>query len=72
MRSRSSLSVVALTLGAILCACPSAAIEPSFKVSLGYHYSTGTYGTPSTTEIAYIPLIAKAEIGAWTIQGTFP
>jgi len=42
------------------------------KLSLGYHYSTGTYGTADTTEIAYIPLTAKAEIGRWGIQGTIP
>ncbi len=43
-----------------------------FKVSLGYHYSSGTYGTSDTTEISYLPLIAKAEIGQWSIQGTVP
>src|SRR5262249_39563274 len=45
---------------------------PRFKLSLGYHYSSGTYGTSDTTEIAYIPLIAKAEVGHWSIQGTLP
>src|SRR5262249_9095711 len=43
-----------------------------FKVSLGYHYSSGTYGTSDTTDIAYVPLIAKAEIGLWSIQATVP
>lgn len=64
--------VVTLTTCLILFAHLSAAVETKFKVSLGYHYSTGNYGTSHTTEIAYIPLIAKAEIGAWTIQGTLP
>lgn len=64
--------VVALTTFLILSAPASAAVATRFKVSLGYHYSSGTYGSSKTTEITYVPLIAKAEIGAWTLQGTIP
>jgi len=46
--------------------------DPEFKVSLGYHYSAGTYGTSSTTYISYVPLIAKVQIGPWAIRGTLP
>jgi hypothetical protein len=72
---RWSLSAVALTVFTILGVRQSNATEPlptSFKLSLGYHYSSGTYGTLSTTEIAYVPLTAKAEVGSWSIQATVP
>jgi hypothetical protein len=75
MRSPRRLSVSALLCCTLLGAHESVAAEPQhrrLKVSLGYHYSTGTYGTSDTTEIAYIPLTAKAEIGRWSIQGTIP
>ena len=72
MQFRLPLVVLALVALASMCARQAVAIDLKFKVSLGYHYSSGTYGTSSTTEIAYVPLIAKAEIGAWTIQGTVP
>jgi len=68
----SPLPVVAITVLGLLYAGEAAATDLNLKVSLGYHYSTGTYGTSSTTEIAYIPLIAKAEVGAWTVQATLP
>lgn len=41
-------------------------------VTLGYHYSSGTYGTSNTTEIMYVPLTATAEIGRWSAQCTIP
>jgi hypothetical protein len=47
-------------------------LQARFKLSLGYHYSSGTYGTSDRTDIAYVPLIAKAEIGFWSIQATVP
>ncbi len=72
MSFRSLLPAVALAVLAMLWGPDCAATELQLKVSLGYHYSTGNYGTSSTTDIAYVPLIAKAEIGAWTIQGTLP
>jgi hypothetical protein len=39
---------------------------------LGYHYSSGKYGTPDTTEISYVPLTATAELGRWSLQGSIP
>jgi hypothetical protein len=72
MQSRLSLPVVGLAAFALVCPGEGSAAALTLKVSLGYHYSTGTYGTSDTTEVAYVPFIAKAEIGAWTIQGTVP
>jgi hypothetical protein len=42
------------------------------KISLGYHFSSGKYGTSNTTDIAYIPLTTKAELGLWTFDLTIP
>ncbi|HVO25167.1 MAG TPA: hypothetical protein VMW56_16220 [Candidatus Margulisiibacteriota bacterium] len=53
----------------------SAASEPLYrrlKLSLGYHYSSGTYGTSNTTETMYVPLTATLDIGRWSLQGTVP
>ena len=69
------LSFVAVSSLAVFCVGESAATETlpwRFNLSLGYHYSSGTYGTSDTTEIAYVPLRAKAEIGRWSLQGTVP
>ena len=68
-----SWPVSAVTALMMLCACECAAtesVDPRFKLSLGYHYSSGTYGTSSTTEIAYVPLIAQVDVGSWSLQGT--
>lgn len=46
--------------------------DARLNLSLGYHYSSGTYGSSDTTEIAYVPLTSKLEIGRWTFQGTIP
>jgi hypothetical protein len=40
--------------------------------SLGYHYSSGSYGDPQKTWIAYVPLVIRGEIDAWTIGLTLP
>ena len=75
MRGRWLWSVVAFVATTALGLGKGAAaqpLNPKFKVSLGYHFSSGTYGTSDTTDIAYIPLVAKAEVGPWSIQGTIP
>jgi len=50
----------------------TAAFYRRFKVSLGYHYSVGDYGTSQTTEIHYVPLVMTADLDRWRIQGTIP
>lgn len=42
------------------------------KISLGYHFSSGNYGTSDTTDIAYIPLVTRAEWDRWTVELTIP
>jgi hypothetical protein len=51
---------------------PAAPIHRRLKASLGYHFSTGNYGTSDTTEIAYIPLVTKAEWDRWTLELSVP
>lgn len=48
--------------------------EPSYRArfSLGYHFSTGKYGASESTEISYIPLVARADFGAWSLAVTVP
>jgi hypothetical protein len=51
---------------------PSPPVQRRLKVSLGYHFSSGNYGTSDTTDIAYIPLVTKAEWDRWTLELTIP
>ncbi len=53
-------------------AVASAASPYNAKFSLGYHYSAGSYGGTGTTEIAYIPFIARADVGPWSAAITIP
>lgn len=39
---------------------------------MGYHYSTGSYDGSGTTEIAYVPLILRGDIGRWSAMLTVP
>src|SRR5258708_36707690 len=67
--------LVALLCVSVFAAAGGAAAESvaeRYKVSLGYHYSSGKYGTSDTTEIAYVPLTLRAEIGRWSLQGVIP
>ncbi|HZW20885.1 hypothetical protein [Noviherbaspirillum sp.] len=46
--------------------------EGSFTVKTGVDYTTGTYGTDTTTEITAIPLIGTYETGNWTFKASIP
>lgn len=48
------------------------AAEPQLRVSLGYHFSIGDYGSDETTEIMYVPLAVKGALGPWSLQVTVP
>lgn len=74
-----------VALGAVLASGRGAdAVEPlpsaptavplyrRFKVSLGYHFSAGDYGSSATTTINYVPLVVTGEIDRWTLQLTIP
>jgi hypothetical protein len=60
---RSLLAVLALGLA------PAAlAAEPELAVGTGLHYSTGTYGTSTTTQILSIPFTARYDSDVWTYR----
>lgn len=42
------------------------------KASLGYHFSSGKYGTTNRTDIGYIPLVARADVGRLSFELTIP
>lgn len=51
---------------------PSPAWPVRLRASLGYDYSTGKYGTSERTDIGYIPLRLRAEVGEWLVALTIP
>src|SRR3569623_1760620 len=44
----------------------------AFSLGTGYNYSSGNYGTSTTTDITSIPLIATYDKGPWTMRLTVP
>jgi hypothetical protein len=46
--------------------------DRSIRASVGFHFSTGDYGTSDTTDIYYVPLVMRARSGAWTAWLTVP
>ena len=46
--------------------------EPRITASLTPSYYSGTYGTNSRTDIFYLPLDLRTDIGAWTLKATIP
>lgn len=57
---------------AMLAASASANAEDQFSLATGFDYSSGKYGTSTTTEILYIPVVAKYETGDLTLKLTVP
>ena len=49
-----------------------AADDGVFSLGLGYNYSSGDYGTTTTTKITSIPLTARYDTGPWTLKLTIP
>jgi hypothetical protein len=44
----------------------------NFKVSIGYHFSSGNYGEAEKTTIHYVPLVLTGELSRWSAQLTIP
>jgi hypothetical protein len=51
---------------------PPAAQAAKFSLLTGFEYSSGNYGGSATTEITYIPVVAKYETGPWIFKMTVP
>ncbi len=72
---RKQLSVAALACLAGAHFAPAAAQAPAdgqFSVGTGFNYSTGDYGTSTTTKIVSIPFTARYDKGPWTFKATIP
>src|SRR2546426_9759966 len=49
-----------------------AADAGEFSLGVGFNYSSGEYGTSTTTEILSIPIIARYDHGPWIFKLTIP
>lgn len=63
-----------LALGAMLVVGPVnvSAADSVFTLGAGAEYSTGTYGSSQSTDILYVPVIAKYETGPWVLKAIVP
>lgn len=61
-----------LSMAAVLAISGTAMAEDQFSLATGFDYSTGKYGTSTTTDILYVPVVAKYETGDWTFKLTVP
>jgi hypothetical protein len=72
-----------LGIGVLLCSgqalrAEEAAEQPAWLARLrlkgivGYHFSTGKYGTTQRTDISYIPGTVEGIVDAWRLRFTFP
>ena len=57
---------------AMLTASASATAEDQFSLGTGFDYSTGKYGSSTTTDMLYIPVVAKYETDDLTLKLTVP
>lgn len=63
-------SVVALAI--CLSATAVLAEDKTFSLGIGYNYSSGDYGTATTTNTTSIPVTGSYETGPWTLKLTVP
>jgi len=59
-------------LFALAIAASQSALAQEFSLGSGIHYSTGTYGESTKTQIVSIPLTARYETDAWTFKAVLP
>lgn len=59
--------------GALITLIPlSALARDGLTMTTGVDYSSGKYGGTQSTDITYIPIIAKYQTGRWTLKLTLP
>src|SRR5258708_18232156 len=61
-----ALGLLAFAQGAL------AADAGEFSLGVGFNYSSGDYGTATTTEIVSIPFIARYDRGPWILKLSIP
>ena len=60
-------------LGLLACAQGALAADTGeFSLGVGFNYSSGEYGTSTTTEILSVPIIARYDRGPWIFKLTVP
>ena len=75
MRQSFSFPLRALCLtGSLLLAqhTAMAADSGTFSLGTGFNYTSGTYGTSTTTNTTSIPVIGRYDTGPWTLKLTVP
>ncbi|HBX54183.1 hypothetical protein [Pseudomonas sp. UBA2684] len=66
------MSAARLIVPGLLVSLALSALAEDFTVSTGLDYSRGKYGTPTTSETWYVPVVAKYETGPMVYQLTIP
>src|SRR5207244_13197569 len=61
-----ALGLLAFAQGAL------AADAGEFSLGVGFNYSTGEYGTSTTTEILSIPIVARYDHAPWIFKLSIP
>lgn len=59
-------------LGALLMLAGAANAADGFSLGIGADYSSGNYGTDTTTKIFSVPLTAKFNAGNWSYKASLP
>lgn len=57
---------------ALLLASAGAQADDGFRLGIGADYSSGDYGSDTTTDIFSIPVTARWDTGAWTFKASLP
>ncbi|MDE3207899.1 MAG: transporter [Pseudomonadota bacterium] len=65
-------SLIPLTILGLCLSSYAQASENHLHLGAGLDYSTGNYGTSTTTDITSIPLMAQYDTGSWTLKLTVP
>lgn len=64
--------IAAALCAGMLLACAAQAQEGPLTLGAGLHYSSGDYGTGSTTRITSLAATARYDSGPWTYRATVP
>jgi hypothetical protein len=66
------LKQICALMGACAASGAMAASDDVFTLGAGADYTTGKYGSSQSTDILYVPFIAKYETGPWVLKATVP
>lgn len=72
MHNKTNVAITSSLLASLTLLPGLALAEGTFNLSTGVDYSTGKYGQSDSTDITYIPFMAKYEINDTTLKLTVP